>query len=49
VSSQPVQAAATVADAPVGNLAAGDFDDFTPNATDDDEGDEDAWQLTGRN
>jgi S-DNA-T family DNA segregation ATPase FtsK/SpoIIIE len=49
VSSQPVQAAATVADAPVSNLAAGDFDDFTPNATDDDEGDEDAWQLTGRN
>ncbi|MEN9957548.1 MAG: hypothetical protein RIR46_1156 [Actinomycetota bacterium] len=49
VSSQPVQAAATVADAPVSNLAAGDFDDFIPNGTDDDEGDEDAWQLTGRN
>jgi S-DNA-T family DNA segregation ATPase FtsK/SpoIIIE len=49
VSSQPVQAAATVADAPVSNLAAGDFDDFIPSGTDDDEGDEDAWQLTGRN
>ena len=49
VSSQPVQAAATVADAPVSNLAAGDFDDFIPTGTDDDEGDEDAWQLTGRN
>jgi S-DNA-T family DNA segregation ATPase FtsK/SpoIIIE len=49
VSSQPVQAAATVADAPVSNLAAGDFDDFVPSGTDDDEGDEDAWQLTGRN
>ena len=49
VSSQPVQAAATVADTPVSNLAAGDFDDFIPGGTDDDEGDEDAWQLTGRN
>jgi hypothetical protein len=44
-----VQAAATVADAPVSNLAAGDFDDFIPSGTDGDEGDEDAWQLTGRN
>jgi S-DNA-T family DNA segregation ATPase FtsK/SpoIIIE len=31
-----------------GSLAAGDFDDFIPRATDDDEGDEDAWFLTGR-
>ena len=31
-------------------MAAGDFDDFVPKASDDDEdGDEDAWQLTGRN
>ena len=30
------------------NLAAGSFDEFTPRATDDDEGDEDAWFLTGR-
>jgi S-DNA-T family DNA segregation ATPase FtsK/SpoIIIE len=31
-------------------LAAGDFDDFVPRANDDDDdGDEDAWQLTGRN
>ena len=49
VSSQPVQAAATIADAPVSYLAAGDFDEFIPSGTDDDEGDEDAWQLTGRN
>jgi len=31
-----------------GNLAAGSIDDFIPRATDDDEGDEDAWFLTGR-
>ena len=31
-----------------GSLAAGDFDEFIPRATDDDEGDEDAWFLTGR-
>jgi hypothetical protein len=31
-----------------GNLAAGNLDDFIPRATDDDEGDEDAWFLTGR-
>ncbi len=48
VSSQPVQAAASVTDAPTSNLAAGNFDDFVARATDEDEGDEDAWQLTGR-
>ena len=31
-----------------GSLAAGEFDEFIPRATDDDEGDEDAWFLTGR-
>ena len=31
-----------------GSLAAGDFDEFITRATDDDEGDEDAWFLTGR-
>lgn len=30
-------------------MAAGGFDDFIPKATDDDEDDGDAWQLTGRN
>jgi S-DNA-T family DNA segregation ATPase FtsK/SpoIIIE len=30
-------------------MAAGDFDDFIPKATDHDEDDGDAWQLTGRN
>jgi S-DNA-T family DNA segregation ATPase FtsK/SpoIIIE len=30
-------------------MAAGEFDDFIPKATDDDEDDGDAWQLTGRN
>ncbi len=33
---------------PGSSLAAGDFDDFVARATDDDEGDEDAWFLTGR-
>ena len=31
-----------------GALAAGSLDDFIPRATDDDDGDEDAWFLTGR-
>jgi S-DNA-T family DNA segregation ATPase FtsK/SpoIIIE len=42
---------------PASALAAGNFDDFIPRANidrsiitgDEDDGDEDAWQLTGRN
>jgi DNA segregation ATPase FtsK/SpoIIIE, S-DNA-T family len=45
-SAQVTAAAATIDGS---NLAAGDFDDFVPKATDDDDdGNEDAWQLTGR-
>jgi DNA segregation ATPase FtsK/SpoIIIE, S-DNA-T family len=33
---------------PDSNLAAGSFDDFIPRGNDDDEGNEDAWFLTGR-
>ncbi len=45
-SAQVAAAAATIDGS---NLAAGDFDDFVPKASDDDDdGNEDAWQLTGR-
>lgn len=46
-ASKPVQQAAGFIDS-TSNLAAGSFDDFVARATDDDEGNEDAWQLTGR-
>ena len=46
-ASAQVSAAAAAIDG--SNLAAGDFDDFVPKANeDDDDGNEDAWQLTGR-
>lgn len=47
-SSQDVLAVAAVIDQTA--MAAGDFDDFIPKASDNDDGDDgDAWQLTGRN
>jgi S-DNA-T family DNA segregation ATPase FtsK/SpoIIIE len=47
-SSKDVLAVAAVIDQTA--MAAGDFDDFIPKASeDDDEDDGDAWQLTGRN
>ena len=45
-ASAQVSAAAAAIDG--SNLAAGDFDDFVPKANEDDDGNEDAWQLTGR-
>jgi S-DNA-T family DNA segregation ATPase FtsK/SpoIIIE len=58
-ATPPVQAAAAIIDDQPAdsNLAAGSFDDFIPRAQvdrsiitgDEDDGDEDAWQLTGRN
>jgi len=54
VASPPVQQAAREIDqatSPASALAAGEFDSFVPRASEfggDDEGDEDAWQLTGR-
>jgi S-DNA-T family DNA segregation ATPase FtsK/SpoIIIE len=54
VASPPVQQAAREIDqatSPATALAAGEFDSFVPRASEfggDDEGDEDAWQLTGR-
>jgi S-DNA-T family DNA segregation ATPase FtsK/SpoIIIE len=44
-SSKEVQQAAVAIDGTA--MAAGEFSDFSPKG-DDDEGDEDAWQLTGR-
>jgi S-DNA-T family DNA segregation ATPase FtsK/SpoIIIE len=44
-ASKEVQQAAEAIDGTA--MAAGEFSDFIPK-TDDDEGDEDAWQLTGR-
>ena len=43
---QVIQAADTLDKSAMG---AGEFEDFIPKATDDDEDDGDAWQLTGRN
>ncbi|MFM5904428.1 MAG: DNA translocase FtsK [Microbacteriaceae bacterium] len=46
---QVVQAAREVDAATAGSaMASGEFDDFIPRGSDDDDPDEDAWQLTGR-